>query len=87
MLAEYFLDRSFQVGHEKFLIPWLIVVNRKSTEVPMIDVHLVRTRLHITAHFNSIIGVLKELLIKFSQFLLENKVNNIRSMITITSAY
>ncbi|KAJ6803881.1 uncharacterized protein M6B38_187975 [Iris pallida] len=31
---------SFQVGHEKFLIPWLLVVNRKSTSVPMIDVHL-----------------------------------------------
>ncbi|KAH7672504.1 hypothetical protein IHE45_09G059300 [Dioscorea alata] len=31
---------SFQVGHEKFLIPWLLVINRKSTEVPMIDVHL-----------------------------------------------
>ncbi|KAG2691111.1 hypothetical protein I3843_09G216100 [Carya illinoinensis] len=33
---------SFQVGREKFLIPWLLVVNRKSSEVPMIDVHLVR---------------------------------------------
>lgn len=31
---------SFQVGHEKFLVPWLLVINRKSTEVPMIDVHL-----------------------------------------------
>ncbi|KAG2691112.1 hypothetical protein I3843_Q058600 [Carya illinoinensis] len=31
---------SFQVGREKFLIPWLLVVNRKSSEVPMIDVHL-----------------------------------------------
>ncbi|PON51614.1 ATP-dependent helicase/deoxyribonuclease subunit B [Parasponia andersonii] len=31
---------SFQVGREKFLIPWLFVVNRKSSEVPMIDVHL-----------------------------------------------
>ncbi|XP_022157272.1 uncharacterized protein LOC111024020 isoform X2 [Momordica charantia] len=31
---------SFQVGKEKFLIPWLLVINRKSTEVPMIDVHL-----------------------------------------------
>lgn len=31
---------SFQVGHEKFLIPWLYVINRKSAEVPMIDVHL-----------------------------------------------
>lgn len=31
---------SFQVGREKFLIPWLLVVNRKSPEVPMIDVHL-----------------------------------------------
>ncbi|KAB1224610.1 hypothetical protein CJ030_MR2G009981 [Morella rubra] len=31
---------SFQVGKEKFLIPWLLVINRKSSEVPMIDVHL-----------------------------------------------
>nr|DAD25810.1 TPA_asm: hypothetical protein HUJ06_027278 [Nelumbo nucifera] len=31
---------SFQVGREKFLIPWLLVINRKSPEVPMIDVHL-----------------------------------------------
>ncbi|KAL9258205.1 hypothetical protein AKJ16_DCAP15148 [Drosera capensis] len=31
---------SFQVGKEKFLIPWLFVINRKSSEVPMIDVHL-----------------------------------------------
>ncbi|XP_057474803.1 uncharacterized protein LOC130762909 [Actinidia eriantha] len=31
---------SFQVGREKFLIPWLFVINRKSSEVPMIDVHL-----------------------------------------------
>ncbi|KAE9591943.1 hypothetical protein Lalb_Chr19g0124021 [Lupinus albus] len=31
---------SFQVGREKFLIPWLLVINRKSTEVPMIDVVL-----------------------------------------------
>ncbi|CAK9144480.1 unnamed protein product [Ilex paraguariensis] len=31
---------SFQVGREKFYIPWLFVVNRKSSEVPMIDVHL-----------------------------------------------
>ncbi|KAG0500904.1 hypothetical protein HPP92_000976 [Vanilla planifolia] len=31
---------SFQIGHEKFHIPWLFVINRKSTEVPMIDVHL-----------------------------------------------
>ncbi|PKU68125.1 hypothetical protein MA16_Dca025254 [Dendrobium catenatum] len=31
---------SFQVGNEKFYIPWLFVINRKSTEVPMIDVHL-----------------------------------------------
>ncbi|KAL5709886.1 hypothetical protein ACHQM5_020516 [Ranunculus cassubicifolius] len=31
---------SFQVGREKFLIPWLLLINRKSTEVPMIDVHL-----------------------------------------------
>ncbi|KHN29516.1 hypothetical protein glysoja_005240 [Glycine soja] len=30
----------FQVGREKFLIPWLLVVNRKSTEVPMIEVDL-----------------------------------------------
>ncbi|XP_020977227.1 uncharacterized protein LOC107639590 isoform X1 [Arachis ipaensis] len=31
---------SFQVGREKFLIPWLLIVNRKSTEVPMIEVEL-----------------------------------------------
>lgn len=31
---------SFQVGKEKYYIPWLLVVNRKSSEVPMIDVHL-----------------------------------------------
>ncbi|KAK4800946.1 hypothetical protein SAY86_021433 [Trapa natans] len=31
---------SFQVGREKFLIPWLFVINRNSREVPMIDVHL-----------------------------------------------
>ncbi|XP_008442331.1 uncharacterized protein LOC103486235 isoform X1 [Cucumis melo] len=31
---------SFQVGKEKFLVPWLLVINRKSAEVPMIDVHL-----------------------------------------------
>jgi len=36
-----FICRSFQVGREKFLIPWLLVVNRKSTEVPMIEVNLV----------------------------------------------
>ncbi|EHA8586964.1 hypothetical protein COCNU_scaffold001220G000010 [Cocos nucifera] len=32
---------SFQVGHEKFHVPWLFVINRKSSEVPMIDFHLV----------------------------------------------
>ncbi|KAJ6403411.1 hypothetical protein OIU84_015336 [Salix udensis] len=31
---------SFQVGKEKLLIPWLFVINRKSSEVPMIDVHM-----------------------------------------------
>lgn len=31
---------SLQVGREKFLIPWLLVINRKSSEVPMIDVQL-----------------------------------------------
>ncbi|CAH9061631.1 unnamed protein product [Cuscuta europaea] len=31
---------SFQVGKEKFYVPWLLVINRKSTEVPMIDMHL-----------------------------------------------
>ncbi|KAG6596313.1 hypothetical protein SDJN03_09493, partial [Cucurbita argyrosperma subsp. sororia] len=31
---------SFQVGKEKFLVPWLLVINRKSAQVPMIDVHL-----------------------------------------------
>lgn len=33
--------RSFQVGHEKFYVPWLYVINRKSSEVPLIDFHLV----------------------------------------------
>ncbi|MCD9638025.1 hypothetical protein HAX54_021690 [Datura stramonium] len=33
-------DRSFQVGREKYHVPWLFVINRKSSEVPMIDVHL-----------------------------------------------
>uniref|UniRef100_A0A3Q7GIT8 Uncharacterized protein n=1 Tax=Solanum lycopersicum TaxID=4081 RepID=A0A3Q7GIT8_SOLLC len=32
--------RSFQVGREKYHVPWLFVINRKSSEVPMIDVHL-----------------------------------------------
>lgn len=31
---------SFQVGREKFFIPWLLVINRKGPEVPMIDVNL-----------------------------------------------
>ncbi|KDP22775.1 hypothetical protein JCGZ_00362 [Jatropha curcas] len=31
---------SFQVGREKFLVPWLFLINRKSSEVPMIDMHL-----------------------------------------------
>nr|XP_019706453.1 uncharacterized protein LOC105044806 isoform X2 [Elaeis guineensis] len=31
---------SFQVGHEKFHVPWLFVINRKSSEVPMINFHL-----------------------------------------------
>ncbi|CAM8887018.1 unnamed protein product [Rhodiola kirilowii] len=31
---------SFQVGKEKFMIPWLLVINRQTKEVPMIDVHL-----------------------------------------------
>ncbi|KAK8971296.1 hypothetical protein KSP40_PGU010719 [Platanthera guangdongensis] len=31
---------SFQVGNEKFYSPWLLLINRKSTDVPMIDVHL-----------------------------------------------
>uniref|UniRef100_A0A7N0V1R1 Uncharacterized protein n=1 Tax=Kalanchoe fedtschenkoi TaxID=63787 RepID=A0A7N0V1R1_KALFE len=31
---------SFQVGKEKFMIPWLLVINRQTREVPMIDVHL-----------------------------------------------
>jgi len=36
-----FTCRKFQVGSEKFLIHWLLVINRKSSEVPMIDVNLV----------------------------------------------
>ncbi|CAA3018293.1 uncharacterized protein LOC111395885 [Olea europaea subsp. europaea] len=31
---------SFQVGREKFYIPWLFVINRKNSEVPMIEMHL-----------------------------------------------
>ncbi|KAM7263504.1 hypothetical protein ACFE04_001187 [Oxalis oulophora] len=31
---------SFQVGREKFLVPWLYLINRKSSEVPMIHLHL-----------------------------------------------
>ncbi|KAJ8427669.1 hypothetical protein Cgig2_012082 [Carnegiea gigantea] len=31
---------TFQVGREKFQIPWLYIINRKSSEVPMIDMHL-----------------------------------------------
>ncbi|GER44288.1 mitochondrial transcription termination factorfamily protein [Striga asiatica] len=31
---------SFQVGHEKFYVPWLFVINRKSSEVPMIEMNL-----------------------------------------------
>ncbi|KAK8519409.1 hypothetical protein V6N13_133331 [Hibiscus sabdariffa] len=31
---------SFQVGKEKFLVPWLFLINRKSSEVPMIDMNL-----------------------------------------------
>ncbi|KAL2899925.1 L-ribulose-5-phosphate 4-epimerase AraD [Bienertia sinuspersici] len=31
---------TLQVGREKFLIPWLYIINRKSSEVPMIDMHL-----------------------------------------------
>ncbi|PKA66867.1 hypothetical protein AXF42_Ash003524 [Apostasia shenzhenica] len=31
---------SFHFGHEKFHVPWLLLINRKSTRVPMIDVHL-----------------------------------------------
>lgn len=31
---------TFQVGKEKFLLPWLYIINRKSSEVPMIDMHL-----------------------------------------------
>lgn len=31
---------SLQVGKEKFLVPWLFIINRKSSEVPMIDIRL-----------------------------------------------
>ncbi|KAL9238939.1 hypothetical protein vseg_013305 [Gypsophila vaccaria] len=31
---------TFQVGREKFQLPWLYVINRRSSEVPMIDMHL-----------------------------------------------
>ncbi|KAK7320446.1 hypothetical protein VNO77_29923 [Canavalia gladiata] len=29
---------SFEIGRKKISIPWLLVVNRKSSKVPMIDV-------------------------------------------------
>ncbi|KAL0738287.1 hypothetical protein Bca4012_014497 [Brassica carinata] len=32
--------QKFQVGSENFLI-WLLVINRKSLEVPVIDVNLI----------------------------------------------
>ncbi|KAF6143477.1 hypothetical protein GIB67_029646 [Kingdonia uniflora] len=35
-----FILLSFQVGREKFLIPWFLVINRKGSEVLLIDVHL-----------------------------------------------
>ncbi|GJM94720.1 hypothetical protein PR202_ga11393 [Eleusine coracana subsp. coracana] len=31
---------TFQIGHEKFHVPWLYVINRKSSQVPLIDFHL-----------------------------------------------
>ncbi|XP_062181637.1 uncharacterized protein LOC133885885 [Phragmites australis] len=31
---------TFQTGHEKFHVPWLYVINRKNSEVPLIDFHL-----------------------------------------------
>ncbi|KAL5661597.1 hypothetical protein ACJX0J_028722, partial [Zea mays] len=31
---------TFQIGHEKFHVPWLYVINRKTSEVPLIDFHL-----------------------------------------------
>ncbi|KAL2557580.1 hypothetical protein Fot_02319 [Forsythia ovata] len=31
---------SFQIGREKFYIPWLFMINRKNSEVPMIEMHL-----------------------------------------------
>ncbi|KAH7514740.1 hypothetical protein FEM48_Zijuj11G0122600 [Ziziphus jujuba var. spinosa] len=34
------LKISFQVGREKFSVPWLFVINRKSSEVPLIDIYL-----------------------------------------------
>lgn len=42
----WFDCRSFQVGREKFLVPWLFLINRKSTEVPMIEMNLVRIWMH-----------------------------------------
>ncbi|KAK9755827.1 hypothetical protein RND81_01G053700 [Saponaria officinalis] len=30
---------TFQVGREKFQLSWLYVINRRSSEVPMIDMH------------------------------------------------
>ncbi|PUZ64212.1 hypothetical protein GQ55_3G125300 [Panicum hallii var. hallii] len=31
---------TFQIGQEKFHVPWLYVINRKTSEVPLIDFHL-----------------------------------------------
>lgn len=45
-----FTCRKFQVGNERFLIHWLLVINRKSSEVPMIDVNLVCLAL-VLSHF------------------------------------
>ena len=41
LILSKFLCRTFQIGHEKFHVPWLYVINRKSSEVPLIDFHLV----------------------------------------------
>lgn len=40
-LLESLMCRSFQVGQEKFFVPWLFVINRKSSDVPMIEMQLV----------------------------------------------
>ncbi|WRX21773.1 hypothetical protein QQP08_014260 [Theobroma cacao] len=56
---------SFQVGKEKFLIPWLFLINRKSSEVPMIDMHLRYSG-------GDLHGVTAKIMLKFIQIFVNN---------------